>query len=86
MLMANENALAGPAHAMLLVVLLQSFQPRKDRRIFLRLCLLGTESVIAEREESNGLWLVVAERFRDDWPCQISVHTYRGCKGCKTYG
>lgn len=63
MLVAHKNALTRPSHAMLDVMLLQSFQSGNHRRVLLWLCFLGTERVIGERVETDGFWLIGREGF-----------------------
>jgi len=58
MLMADEDTLTRSPHPILLVVLFEPLQPRKYRRIFLRLIFFGAKCVIAEREQANSLWLI----------------------------
>lgn len=45
-LVADQDALRGPAHTMELIVLLQALQTGKHGRIFLRLSLLGAKGVV----------------------------------------
>lgn len=59
--MADQDALAGSAHAMVHIMLFQSLQACEHRRIFFGLVLFGTESVIAERIEADGGRLVCVE-------------------------
>ena len=65
---ADQDTLAGSAHAMFHVVLFQSLQACKHRRILFWLVLFGTEGVVAEREEADGGRLVCIEWFRNDGP------------------
>ena len=53
MLMADQDPFASPPHAIAIIVLFQAFQAREDGWVFFWLCLLGTESVVAERVESD---------------------------------
>jgi hypothetical protein len=62
-LMADQDAFTCSPHAMLLIVFLQSLQARKHRRVFLRLAILCSERVVAERVQTNRLWLVCVEVF-----------------------
>lgn len=64
-LVADQDALASPPHAMFLVVFLQSLQPRKYGRVFLWLAILGPKCVVAERIQADGLRLVCIEVFRE---------------------
>lgn len=59
--MADKDALTRPSHTMLLIMFLQSLQPGHDRGVFFWLLLFGAECVIAERVESDRLWLVGIE-------------------------
>lgn len=65
--MTHENPLARSPHAILLVVLFQTLETRQHRWIFLGLVLLGTESVVAEGIEPDGLGLISVERLGADW-------------------
>ena len=60
-LVADQDTLAGTAHAMFFVVFFQSLQTCQHRRVFFRLLLFGTKGVIAEREEADGRRLVRVE-------------------------
>lgn len=71
MLVANENTLARPPHAILLVVFLKSFQSRKYRWILFGLILLSTERVIAERKQANGFRLVRREELWENRPVVV---------------
>ena len=66
--MADQDALAGSAHAMIHIMLFQSLQACEHRRIFFRLVLFGTESVVAQRIEADGGRLVCVERLGGDGP------------------
>jgi hypothetical protein len=63
-LMAHQNALAGPSHSMLVVMLLESLQTCENRRIFFGLSIFGSKGVVAQRVEPDGLWLVRIEILR----------------------
>lgn len=65
-LVADQDALAGSAHAMLYVVLFQSLQAREHRGVLLWLMLFGTKGVIAKREEADGGRLIRVECFGQD--------------------
>lgn len=65
-LVADEDALAGAAHAMLVVVFLQALQAGQDGGVLLGLVLLGAEGVVAERVQANGLGLVRVELLGED--------------------
>ena len=60
-LVTDQDALAGSAHAMFFVVLFQSLETRVHRRIFFRLVLFGAKGVVAEREKADGWRLVCVE-------------------------
>ena len=71
---ADQDALAGSAHAMFDVVLFQSLQTCKHRGVLFWLVLFGTERIIAEREEANSLRLICVECFGKDRPvCIMSL-------------
>ena len=61
MLMTDEDALTGSAHAMAVVMLFQPLQAREHRWIFFRLVLFGAKGVITKREEADGGRLVRVE-------------------------
>ena len=65
-LMADEDALACPSHAMLGVVLLETLQPSQYRGIFFRLGFLGPKRVVAEWVQPDRLGLVFEEGEGDD--------------------
>ena len=67
MLMADEDTLAGPAHAIFLVMFFKSFQASDNGCVFFRLILFRAERVVAERVEADGFWLVRIKGFGDDW-------------------
>lgn len=62
-LVADQDALTSSSHAVFLIVLLESLQPRKYRGIFLWLAILRPERVVAEWVQSNRLRLVRVEVF-----------------------
>lgn len=66
--MTYQDALAGPPHAMLLVVLFESSQPRLDRGVFFGLVLFRAERVVAQRVEADGFGLIRVEVFGKYWP------------------
>ena len=68
---ADQNALARPAHTMLFVVLFKSLQPCKHRRILFRLAILCAERVVTERVEAYGLGLVRVEVLGKDGAASI---------------
>lgn len=59
--MADQDALAGSAHAMVHIMLFQSLQACEHRWIFFGLVLFGTESVVAKWKEADGGRLVCVE-------------------------
>ena len=65
---ADQDTLAGSAHAMFHVVLFQSLQACKHRRILFWLVLFSTEGVVAKREEADGGRLVCIEWLWNDGP------------------
>jgi hypothetical protein len=74
-LVTDQYALACTAHAMLLIVFLQSLQPRKHRRIFFGLSIFGAECIIAKRVKADRLRLVRIEVFGERRP----VHPGKLC-------
>lgn len=82
MLVADQHALARAPHAMLLVVLLQAVQTCQDRRVFLRLVVLGTERVVAQRIQADRLGLVRAKggrQYRARWGrSTLGLEVFRG--------
>ena len=66
MLVADQYALAGLAHAMFHVMFFQPLQTGEHQRVFFRLVLFGTEDVVAQREEAGSWRLIGVERFRND--------------------
>ncbi len=90
MLVTDEDALAGSAHAISHVVFFQSVQACEHRGIFFWLVLFSTEGVITEGEQADGRRLVGVERFRDNGPFHVSS-LFKGSPGGKersadTYG
>lgn len=71
MFVAHQNPLAGPAHAILLVMFLQSLETSKHRRVLLRLVLFGTKGVIRQRVKTNSFWLVAGEVCGEDGTVEI---------------
>lgn len=67
-LVTDQNALTRPAHAMLLVMLLEAPQSRNDRRIFFWLVLFRAEGVVAQRIQADRLRLIRVESFGYCWP------------------
>lgn len=63
-LVADENALAGPSHAVFIVVLLEPPEPRDNGGVLLRLRLFDAKCVVGQGVEANGLGLVGFERKR----------------------
>ncbi len=58
-----KNALTRATHSMLVEVLLKSSQTGDNRRIFLRLSLFGTKSVVAQWIQGDCLGLIGIEIF-----------------------
>lgn len=48
MFVADQDAFAGPPHAILIVVFFETLQPRENGWVFLWLGLLGAKGVITE--------------------------------------
>ena len=65
-LVADQDALAGSAHAMLYVMLFQPLQAREHRGVLLWLMLFSTKGVIAKREEADGGRLICIKSFGQD--------------------
>lgn len=65
-LMADEHALTCPSQAADLIIFLQPLQSRKHRRVLFGLGILGTEGVVAEGIQADGLGLVAVEVFGKD--------------------
>ncbi len=72
-LVADQNGLACSSHAVLIVVLFQSLQTRKHRRILLRLAIFGAECVVAERIQPDCLGLVRIEVLGQDGTVQSQL-------------
>jgi hypothetical protein len=60
-LVADQNAFACSAHAMLLVVFFEALQPREHRWVLFWLSIFCAKCVVAERVQANGLGLVGVE-------------------------
>lgn len=70
--MTDQDAFAGSAHAMLLVMFLQPLQACEHRGILLWLVLFGPKGVVAERIQADGGRLVCVERLRNGGPiCEV---------------
>lgn len=69
-LVADEDALACAAHAMLVVVFLETLEAREHRGVFFGLVLFRAEGVVAEREEADAGGLIGGERFWEDGPSE----------------
>lgn len=65
---ADQDPLARPAHAMLVVMFFQPLQSRQHRGVLFGLVLLGSEVVVAEGVEADRFWLVGGEGFGEDGP------------------
>jgi hypothetical protein len=59
--MTDQHALTSPPHSMLSIVLLQTLQTCKNRRVLLRLAILGSKCIVAEGVEADGLRLIRVE-------------------------
>lgn len=66
MFVADQDPLARPAHAMLIVMLFQPLQSRQHRGILFGLVLLGSKVVIAEGVEADRFGLVGGKGFREN--------------------
>lgn len=71
-LMANKYTLTRPSHAMLLIVLFQSLQPRKDRGVFFGLGFLGAKGVIAKRVQADAWGWLEENALGRTGLCQIN--------------
>ena len=85
-LVADEHAFAGPAHAMLLVVLFETLESRDHRGIFFWLVLLGAEGVVAEWIEADGLWLICGKGLGEDGTVYLVSFSKCQCRPLGTYG
>ena len=65
-LVADQDALASSAHAMLGIVFFQALQARKNRRVLFWLAIFCPKRVVAQREQANRLGLVAVEVLGDD--------------------
>jgi hypothetical protein len=65
-LVADQDALTCPAHAMFLIVLFESLQAREYGGVFFWLAIFGTERVVAQRVEAYGLGLFCIEVLGED--------------------
>jgi len=63
---ADENSLAGAAHAMLYIMFFETLEARKDGGIFFWLGFFGAEGVVGEGVETDCFGLVVVEGFGED--------------------
>lgn len=66
MLVADENAFAGAAHAVDFVVFFQTFEACEDGGVFFWLGLFGAEGVVGEGEEADGFGLIAIEGCGED--------------------
>lgn len=71
-LVADQDALACPAHAMFGVMFFQSLQTRQDRRILLWLPIFGAKCVVAEWVQADGLGLAGVEVLGKHGPDGVS--------------
>jgi uncharacterized membrane-anchored protein len=60
-LMADQDAFACSAHAMLLVVFFEALQSRKYRWVLFWLSVFCAKGVVAQRVQADGLGLVGVE-------------------------
>lgn len=65
-LVADEDAFAGAAHTMDIVVLFETLEARQDRGVFFWLRLFGAEGVVGEGVETDCFRLVAVEGFGED--------------------
>lgn len=65
-LVADQDALARPSHAVGLVVFFQTLEASEHGGVFFRLGLFGAEGVVGEGVEADCLGLVGVEGFRED--------------------
>lgn len=72
-LVADQNGLTRPSHAMFVVVFFESLQAREHRWILLRLAILGAECVVAERVQADSLGLVRIEVLGKDGAVQCQL-------------
>lgn len=72
-LVADEDALAGAAHAMLVVVLFEALQAGQHGGVFFGLGFLGAEGVVAQRIQANGVGLVGIEFLGQDGASSVSA-------------
>ena len=63
MLVADEDTFTGSTHTVFRIVLFQSLQTRKHRRVFLWLAILRPECVVAERVQTYRFRLIRVEVF-----------------------
>ena len=65
--MAYEDAFASSPHAVFIVMFFQALQASEDGWIFFWLSLFCAESVVAQRIQSDSLWLMCIEVWRSYW-------------------
>lgn len=65
-LVADQNAFNGAAHAMKSIVVLEAGEARMDGWVFFWLWCFGCEMIVGERVEAQRLWLVGIEWERLD--------------------
>jgi len=63
---ADEDSFAGSAHAVLLIVLFETFETGEDRGVFFWLGFFGAEGVVGEGVEADGFRLVAVEGFGEE--------------------
>ena len=66
-LVADEDAFAGAAHAVDDVMLLEAFEAREDGGVFFGLGFFRAEGVVGEGEEADGFGLVAIEGVGEMW-------------------
>lgn len=74
MLVTHKDALACASHAMLCIVFFESLQSRKYRGVLFWLAILGSECIVAKREQADGFGLIAVEVLGDDGPVLIRVN------------
>lgn len=82
-LVADEDAFGGAAHAVKGVVILQAAEAGVDGWVFFWLWCFGCEVVVGERVEAERLWLMGVEWERlDGWVGGLEVGWWYGRHGC----
>lgn len=65
-LVADQYAFASSSHAVFRVVLFEALQSRKDRGVLFWLAIFCSESIIAQRIQTDRLGLVPIKVLRND--------------------